>query len=130
MLKRKQGHIAAVSSLAAFKGFPGQSGYCASKAGVKIYLEGLRIQLRSRGIKVTTICPGFVHTPMTAAHPFPLPFALEPDDAARRVARALRRKTKVFTFPWMMSRMVKIGYWVPDWIIARATRHTFEKSNA
>jgi short-subunit dehydrogenase len=126
MLKRNRGHIAAVSSLAAYKGFPGQSGYCASKAAVKIYLEGLRIQLRARGIAVTTICPGFVRTSMTASHPFKMPFLLEPEEAARRVARALRRKTKVFNFPWPMSRMVKICYWVPDWIMARATPPTHE----
>ena len=125
MLKRKHGHIAATSSLAAYKGFPGQSGYSASKAAVKIYLEGLRIQLRSKGIAVTTICPGFVKTPMTASHRFKMPFLLEPDDAARRVARALRRKTKVFNFPWPMARMVKFCYWVPDWIMARATRNTY-----
>ena len=124
MLQRKAGQIAAVSSLAAYKGFPGQSGYCASKAAVKIYLEGLRIQLRPKGIAVTTICPGFVRTPMTASHTFNMPFLMEPTDAAHRVARALRRKTKVLNFPWQLSRMVKICYWVPDWIMSRAMRHT------
>jgi len=124
MLKRKSGHLAAVSSLAAYKGFPGQAGYCSSKAAVKMYMDSLRIQLRSRGIAVTTICPGFVKTPMTAAHKFPMPFLMEPDEAARRVARALRRKKKVFNFPWPMARLVKFCYWVPDWIMARATRHT------
>src|SRR5262249_43999283 len=124
MLKRKRGHLAAVSSLAAYKGFPGQAGYCSSKAAGKMYLESLRLQLRSKGIAVTTICPGFVKTPMTAAHKFPMPFLLEPDEAARRVARALRRKTKVYNFPWPMARLVKFCYWVPDWIMARATRHT------
>jgi len=63
MLERGRGHLAAVSSLAAYKGFPGESAYCASKAAVSVYMEGLRIQLRSRGIFVTTICPGFIHTP-------------------------------------------------------------------
>ncbi len=124
MLKRKSGHIAAVSSLAAYKGFPGQSGYCASKAAVKIYMEGLRIQLRGRGIAVTTICPGFVKTPMTASHRFKMPFLMEPEEAARRVARALRRKKKVFNFPWPLERLVKFSYWVPDWIMARVTRDT------
>ena len=65
MLKRGQGHLAAVSSMAAYKGLPGESAYCASKAAVNTYMEGLRIQLRHRGLAVTTICPGFVATPMT-----------------------------------------------------------------
>src|SRR5262249_60013547 len=68
MLQRGRGHLAAVSSLAAYKGLPGEAAYCASKAGVNTYMEGLRIQLRDRGIAVSTLCPGFVTTPMTAAH--------------------------------------------------------------
>lgn len=125
MLQRGQGHIAGVSSLAAYKGFPGQQGYCASKAALKTFLEGLRIQLRHRGIAVTTICPGFVHTPMTAKHRFGMPFVMNADEAARRIARALRRRKKVFNFPWQTERLAKFTYWIPDWIIARTLRHTY-----
>src|SRR5262249_10873597 len=125
MLKRRSGHIAATSSLAAYKGFPGQAAYCASKAAVKTYLESLRIELRGTGIHVTTICPGFVRTEMTASHRFRMPFLLDAPDAARRVARALRRKKKVFNFPWQTERLVKFCYWVPDWIMAQATRRTY-----
>jgi short-subunit dehydrogenase len=127
MLKRGRGHIAAVASLAAYKGFPGQGGYCASKAAVKVYLESLRLQLRGRGIDVTCICPGFVKTPMTQSHPFNMPFMLEADDAARRIAKALRKKTKVFNFPWVMSRLVKFTYWVPDPIMARVAKGTYRE---
>ncbi len=125
MLARGRGHIAGVSSLAAYKGFPGQQAYCASKAAVKIYLEGLRIQLRRRGIAVTTICPGFVRTSMTESHAFGMPYLVDADDAARRIARALKRRKKVFNFPWQTERMVKFTYWVPDWIMARALRRTY-----
>jgi short-subunit dehydrogenase len=125
MLKRKQGHLAAVSSLAAYKGFPGQQGYCASKAAIWNYLEGLRIQLRYRGIAVTTICPGFVRTPLTDKHDFKMPFLMDADNAARRVARALRRKQKVHNFPLLTERMVKFLYWVPDRIMAWALRNTY-----
>ena len=125
MLKRGRGHLAAVSSLAAYKGFPGQAGYCASKAAVMVYMEALRLQLRDRGIAVTTILPGFVKTAMTASHPFRMPFLMEAEEAARRVARALRRRKKVFHFPWPTHRLVKFTYWVPDWIMARITRRTY-----
>ena len=125
MLRRGRGHIAGVSSLAAYKGFPGQQGYCASKAALKTFLEGLRIQLRHRGIRVTTICPGFVHTPMTAQHRFGMPFVMNADEAARRIAKALRRRKKVFNFPWQTERLAKFTYWIPDWIIARTLRHTY-----
>jgi NADP-dependent 3-hydroxy acid dehydrogenase YdfG len=73
MIARKNGHLVAISSLGAFKGLPGESGYCASKAAVNAYMEGLRIALRSQGVVVTTVCPGFVDTPMTpmdSATPF------------------------------------------------------------
>jgi len=125
MLHRGSGHLAAVSSLAAYKGLPGSAGYCASKAAVKTYMEALRIQLRSRGIHVTTIFPGFVRTPMTELHPFKMPFLMEADEAARRIARALRRKKKEFHFPWQTERLVKFSRWLPDWIMERISRGTY-----
>jgi short-subunit dehydrogenase len=128
MLARGSGHLAAVASLAAYKGFPGQAGYCASKAAIKIYMESLRIQLRDRGVAVTTICPGFIRTSMTESHRFRMPGLMNADDAARRVARALRRRKKVYNFPPFTERLVKITYWVPDWIMARATRGTYTES--
>jgi short-subunit dehydrogenase len=118
MLERGRGHLAAVSSLASYKGIPGESGYCASKAAVNVYMEGLRIQLRSRGIAVTTICPGFVKTEMTDVNEFPMPFLMDADEAARRIVRALRRRKKIYNFPWLTTRMMKITRWFPDWLVA------------
>jgi short-subunit dehydrogenase len=119
MLARKRGHVAAVSSLAAYKGLPGESAYCASKAALNVYLEGLRIELRDRGVAVTTICPGFIKTPMTAVNKFHMPYLLEADEAARRIVQALRRKKKVFDFPWQMGLMTRLTRWLPDWVVAR-----------
>ncbi len=122
MLRRGRGHIAAVSSLAAYKGMPGESAYCASKAAVNYYLEGLRIHLRGRGIAVTAVCPGFVRTPMTAVNEFHMPWLLEADDAARRILRALHRRRKVYNFPWQTSLLMKLTRWLPDWVMARSMR--------
>ncbi len=119
MLEQKRGHLAAVSSLAAYRGMPGESAYCASKAAVNVYLEALRVQLRSHQIHVTTICPGFVKTPMTAPNKFAMPFVLEADEAAERIARALPRRPKVYNFPWATTRLVKLSRWAPDWLLAR-----------
>jgi short-subunit dehydrogenase len=127
MLQRGRGHLAAVSSLAAYKGLPGESGYTASKAAMNNYLEGLRIQLRGRGVAVTTICPGFVKTPMTEVNDFKMPFLLEADEAARRIVRALRRRKKVFNFPWQMSLIMKLTAWLPDWVLARMMHQYNEK---
>jgi len=119
MLGRGRGHLAAVSSLAAYKALPGESGYCASKAAVNFYMEGLRIQLRHRNIAVTTICPGFVRTPMTAVNKFHMPWLLEADEAARRIVQALQRKRKVYNFPWQTTLLMKLSCWLPDWMLAR-----------
>jgi short-subunit dehydrogenase len=120
MLARRHGHLAAVSSLASYKGLPGESAYCASKAAVNVYMEGLRIQLRKRGIHVTTICPGFIDTPMTQVNPFKMPWLMGPEKAARLMVRALERKKKVYNFPWQTTLLMKLTGWLPDWIIARA----------
>jgi short-subunit dehydrogenase len=122
MLRRGRGHLAAVSSLAAYKGLPGESGYCASKAAVNVYMEALRIQLRHRHIAVTTICPGFVKTPMTAVNKFHMPWLLEADEAARRIVGALQRRRKVYNFPWQTTLLMKVAGWLPDWMLARSMK--------
>jgi short-subunit dehydrogenase len=127
MLRRGRGHLAAVSSLGAYKGLPGESAYCASKAAINAFLEGLRIQLRGKGITVTTICPGFVRTPMTSVNEFSMPFVMEADEAARRIVAALRRRAKVYDFPWQMSLLMKLTRWLPDWALARAMASYNEK---
>lgn len=119
MLQRGKGHLAAVSSLASYKGMPGESGYCSSKAAVNTYMEGLRIQLRARGIHVTTICPGFIRTPMTDVNNFKMPFLMDADRAARLMAGALARKRKVYNFPFRTTLLMKLTQWLPDWIVAR-----------
>lgn len=122
MLRRGRGHLAAVSSLAAYQGMPGESGYCATKAAVNTYMEGLRIHLRDRGVAVTTLCPGFVRTPMTEVNRFHMPWLLEADDAARRMVRALRRRRKVYGFPWQMALLTRTTRWLPDWVLAWVMR--------
>jgi short-subunit dehydrogenase len=120
MLQRGRGHLAAVSSLGAYKGLPGESAYCASKAAVNTYMEGLRIHLRGRGIAVTTICPGFIKTPMTDVNKFHMPWLMQADEAARRIVRALRRRRKVYNFPWQTTLLMKVTSWLPDWVLARS----------
>ena len=68
---RAQGHgqLAVMSSLAGFRGLPNAPAYCASKAAVRVYGEGLRARLRPHGIKVSVICPGFVATPLELVTP-------------------------------------------------------------
>jgi short-subunit dehydrogenase len=123
MLGRRRGHLVAISSLAAFKGLPGESAYCASKAAVNAYMEGLRIALRGRGVAVTTVCPGFVRTPMMTMDAAAAPFVMTADAAARRIARAIvRRRTGVVRFPWPMSALMALIARLPDPVVARLVR--------
>jgi short-subunit dehydrogenase len=114
MLARKSGHLVAVSSLAAYRGLPTESAYCASKAAVNVYLDGLRIHLRGTGVQVTTICPGFIKTPMTASNKFPMPQLMTAEYAASRMLRAVAAGKKVYNFPGRLHFMVKLSRWMPD----------------
>ena len=127
MLKRKSGHLVAISSLAAFKGLPGESGYCASKAAINAYFEGLRIQTRDYGIRVTVACPGFVQTPMTAVIDTPMPFLMTAEKAAEHILWAIRKRKKLYRFPRRMSWLMRLTSLLPDWIVARSMKSYNEK---
>jgi short-subunit dehydrogenase len=117
MLARKSGHLVAVSSLAAYRGLPSESAYCASKAAVNVYMDGLRIHLRGTGVRATTICPGFVTTPMTETNKFHMPQLMTAEYAAGKMIRAIKAGKKVYNFPWRLSVIVKLSRWVPDGMI-------------
>jgi len=119
MLARRRGHLLAISSLGAFKGLPGESAYCASKAAVNTYMEGMRIGLRSKGVVVTTVCPGFVDTPMTPMDSA-TPFRMSADAAARRIARLIvGRRGGLVRFPLAMSLLMSLLARLPDAVVAR-----------
>lgn len=98
--QRHAGQIALVSSMAAFRGFPGAPAYCASKAAVKVWGESLRGWLGAEGVRVSVICPGFVESRITAANDFPMPFFMSSNKAARIIRRGLARNRGRIAFPW------------------------------
>jgi short-subunit dehydrogenase len=116
MLARKRGHLVGVSSLASFQGMPQDGGYAGSKAAQRIHCEGLRIELRGSGVDVTTICPGFIRTPMTDRNDFDMPFLLEVDVATRKIIRAIARRRRLFAFPWQLWWAIKLGQRTPRWL--------------
>ena len=120
MLERHRGHLVGISSLASYKGLPRQSAYCASKAAVNAYLEGLRIEYLLQGIDVTTVCPGFITTPMTAHNPPNMMFLMSAEKAAQKIAGALYRRKKVFNFPWQTRFLLWLSKWAPDRLMVRA----------
>jgi short-subunit dehydrogenase len=107
MVERNAGHIVAVSSLAAFRGMPGNASYCASKAALRIWMESVRVDLRRTGVRATTIYPGFVKTELTAKNKFRMPFLMELDDAVQVMARGLARGAKTISFPLPMAALTR-----------------------
>ena len=107
MIARNAGHVVAVSSLAAFRGMPGNASYCASKAALHIWMESVRIDLRATKVRATTIYPGFVKTEMTAKNKYPMPFLMELDAAVKVMARGLARGAKTISFPLPMSAVTR-----------------------
>ena len=105
MMERGYGQIGLVSSLAGWRGWPGAPAYCASKAGVKAYGESLRISLKSYGINVHVIMPGFIDTPLTRVNPFPMPFLMSDTRAAHIIAHHLKRGKGRIAFPWPMASL-------------------------
>ncbi len=116
MVVRKSGHIAAVSSVAGFRGLPGTGAYSASKACVTTLLESFRIDLKRRGVAVTSINPGFIETPLTAVNKFPMPFLMKADRAARLIADGLQRCPAELTFPWQMKVLMHLARLLPNWL--------------
>ncbi len=126
MLRRSRGHLVAISSLASFRGLPRMAGYCASKAGLNALMDALRVELRPRGIHVTTVCPGWIRTPLTAGLDIPPGQLLDADEAARRIVRAIRRRVPLHAFPASAAWQLRILRWLPtrlsDWLIGRMMR--------
>jgi short-subunit dehydrogenase len=113
MVARKAGHVAAVSSLAAFKGMPGDGAYSASKAAVSVLCDAFGLELAAHGIAVTTIHPGFVRTPMTAKNKFPMPFMMDADRAARIMADGLERRKREINYPFPTMILARLARWIP-----------------
>lgn len=104
--ERGHGQIAMVASLAGYRGIPGAPAYCASKAAVKVFGEGLTGTLHGLGVGVSVICPGYVRTPMTDANAFPMPFLMDAERAARIIKRGLAKRKARIAFPWPMATAV------------------------
>jgi NAD(P)-dependent dehydrogenase (short-subunit alcohol dehydrogenase family) len=113
MVQRGEGVIAGVASVAGYRGLPGAEAYGATKAAQISMLESLRVSLAGRGVHVTTICPGFVRTDMTAANAFPMPFIIEPDAAARAICDGLERGRAEILFPVRMAALMKLARLLP-----------------
>ena len=101
--KQKSGQLVGIASVAGIRGLPGSGAYSTSKAALINYLESLRIEMKPFGIHVTTIAPGYIHTPMTKHNRYVMPFILDVDDAVLRFMRAIKNKRGFIIIPWQMN---------------------------
>ena len=126
MRQARRGTLAGVASVAGYRGLPGAGAYSASKAAAIRYLESLRVEMRGTGVRVATVCPGYIATPMTEKNPYPMPFILTADEFARRFARALDAGKDYAVIPWQMGLVAKLLTVLPnslfDAAFARAGR--------
>jgi len=115
-IKRKEGMIVGVSSLADSRGYPRSGFYNASKAAATLLLESLRIELKPHNIKVVIVKPGFVRTPMTDKNEFQMPFLMDVDRAAKIILNGIKKEKKIIQFPLPIVIGSKIMKYMPDWL--------------
>jgi len=114
MVERRRGHLVGVSSLAGLLAFPSSAAYCATKAYLRMFLDGLRLDVTRYGITVTSLHPGFVKSEMTDKNEAAsMPFLMETDAAVEKMGRALLRRQRQLVFPWQTGAVVRLGSALP-----------------
>jgi short-subunit dehydrogenase len=121
-----RGQLVGIASVAGLRGLPGASAYSASKAAAISYLESLRVELAGVGICVTTICPGYIRTPMTDNNPYRMPFLMDADVAAKKMVTIIEKKKRYAILPWQMAILGRLMKLLPtsmwDWAMKNAPR--------
>jgi len=119
MRSRRRGTLVGIASVAAIRGLPGHGAYCASKAGVVAYCESLRGECRDDCVRVVTILPGYIATPLTAGNRYKLPFLLQADDFADRAYTATEAGDSYRVIPWQMGLVAKLLRLLPNRLFDR-----------
>ncbi len=120
MAARGSGALVGIASVAGIRGMPGHGAYCASKAAVISYCESLRGELRASGVKVVTICPGYVATPLTSRNRYAMPFLMTPEAFADRAFDAVEAGASYRVIPWQMGVVAKLLRLLPNALFDRA----------
>lgn len=119
MRERRSGTLVGIASVAGIRGLPGHGGYCSSKAAVIAYCESLRGECRPFGVKVVTIAPGYVATPLTSRNRYAMPFLLSPATFADKAFKAIESGVGYRVIPWQMGIVAKALRLLPDAIFDR-----------
>jgi hypothetical protein len=119
MQGRRSGTLVGVASVGGIRGLPGHGAYCSSKAAVIAYLESLRGEQRGYGIRVVTIVPGYIDTPLTRGNRYPMPFLMQPADFSERAFRAIEAGASWRVIPWQMAWVVRLLRAAPNRLFDR-----------
>lgn len=114
MTQRGSGALVGMGSVAGIRGLPGHGAYCASKAAVIAYCESLRGELKSSGLQVVTICPGYIDTPLTQKNSYSMPFLMNPDVFADKAFSAIAQGASYRVIPWQMGVVAKLLRVLPN----------------
>ena len=133
MAARGSGTLVGIGSVAGIRGLPGHGAYCASKAAVISYCESLRGELRPLGVRVVTVCPGYVDTPLTQRNRYSMPFLMQPEDFAEQAYRTIRAGVSYRVIPWQMGVVAKLLRLLPkplfDRVLAGRPRNRRQNDN-
>lgn len=114
MVQRGSGTLVGIGSVAGIRGLPGHGAYCASKAAVISYCESLRGEMRPHGVRVVTLSPGYIDTPLTQQNRYSMPFLMQPEDFADRAYRAIAAGVSYRVIPWQMGVVAKLLRLLPN----------------
>ena len=128
MTQRGTGALVGIGSVAGIRGLPGHGAYCASKAAVIAYCESLRGELKASGVKVVTICPGYIDTPLTQKNRYAMPFLMPPEAFADQAFAAIEAGSSYRVIPWQMGVVAKLLRLLPNALFDKALTGRARKS--
>ncbi len=130
MIKRGSGAVVGIGSVNGVRGFPGHGANCPSKAALISYCECLRGELRASGVKVVTICPGYIDTPLTRRNSYSMPFLMPPEVFADKAFEAIEAGISYRVIPWQMAVVAKLLRVLPNGLFDRIFAGRPRKSRA
>jgi len=127
---QKAGTLVGIASVAGIRGMPGHAAYCASKAAAISYCESLRGELKSQGLRVVTLAPGYIQTPLTQKNKFPMPFLMRAEDFAAEAFKAIEKGASFQVIPAPMAWVARILRILPDALFDRLFKNQPRKHRA
>jgi short-subunit dehydrogenase len=112
----RNGRLVGIASVAGVRGLPGAGAYSASKAAVVAYCESLRVELKTSGVKVVTVAPGYIDTPMTQSNAYPMPFLMPVEKFAARAATVIDSGASYRVIPWQAGVIAELLRMMPNWL--------------